>query len=83
MLDASFASRLGRADLSREVLRRLPAGSTTTTRETGLVTAGATASVGSASAGVMLDSGKLTALAIGGVVVVLAAFNWWTRGHQA
>lgn len=82
-LSESFAAKVGRPELSRSVLRVLPQGATTSARDPGIVSAGATANVGSASAGVMLDSGRLSALFLGGIVVALAAFQWWTRGHQA
>ena len=52
--------------------------------QSGITAAGLSAEtrVGGASAGFNLDTGTISYLMIGGIVIGFVAFYWWTKGSQ-
>ncbi len=88
-LEPSFAASIGRPELARRALRLLPAGTSTSDRDSGLASQGAAdqlakagASASAASVG-LLNGGTLTGGTLALITIGLVGFYLWTRGHQA
>lgn len=88
-LEPHFAASIGRPELARRALRLLPAGTSTSDRDSGLASQGAADQLASAASGAassslaFVNGGSLTGGTLALITLGLVGFYIWTRGHQA